>query len=228
MKKTTASPPVAWSSDFWIELQKQFARPNVRDGLLEADYVFRAILKKSANRIRIVAGGTAYWDDIAPAELAKWRMTMSLWGWGAKKIIVWNEELENDFLKASIRLFALHPDGPLPHVMCVGATRRKEWLLNKVQSKKDLPVWKRLNLQDTHAAQRFDYLAGMNLDDRNKLGQDVKEFYYAYNELRWKKKASERVYRWLLKKGTIPLAVATQWMQIWAWEETGQETPPQA
>lgn len=221
MKKTLPSgPPLAWSSSFWIELQKQFSKPNVRDGLLELDYVFRAILKKSANRVRITPGGNAYWDDITPVELAKWRTTMSLWGWGAKKIITWNETLEDSFLRCSIRLFALHPDGPIPKVMCIGAEHRKTWLLDTVESKKDTPVWKRLQLQETTPAQRFDYLASMNLEDRNKLGHDIKEFFFAYSELRWKKKASEQVYRWLLKKGTIPLSATTEWMQIWAWEET--------
>lgn len=220
MKKLAhTDPPMAWSSNFWIQLQKQFTKPNVRDGLLEVDYIFRAILKKSSNRIRVVPGGKAYWDEITPNELAKWRMTMSLWGWGAKKVITWNEDLENEFLKASIRLFALHPDGPIPRVMCLGANKRKEWLLKKVASKNDIPVWKRLQLQDTSAAQRFDYLYSMSMEDRNKLGHDVKEFFFAYSELRWKKKASERVYRWLLRKGTIPLSATTEWMQIWAWDE---------
>lgn len=218
-KNTSSSPPLAWTSAFWIQLQKQFTKPNVRDGLLEMDYVFRAILKKSANRVRVVPGGDAYWDEITPAELAKWRMTMSIWGWGAKKVITWNEELENEFLRASIRLFALHPDGPIPRVMCMGATKRREWLLTKIASKKDLAVWKRINLQDANMTQRFDYLASMNLDDRNKLGHDVREFYFAYTEMRWKQKASEKVYRWLLKKGTIPLSATTEWMQIWSWTE---------
>lgn len=210
---------MAWSSAFWIQLQKQFTKPNVRDGLLEVDYVFRAILKKSTNRVRITPGGNAYWDEITPNELAKWRMTMSLWGWGAKRVITWNEALEESFLKCSIRLFALHPDGPIPKVMCMGATNRKTWLLEKIESKKELAVWKRLQLQETPPSQRFDYLVSMNLDERNKLGHDVKEFFFAYSELRWKKKASERVYRWLLKKGTIPLSATTEWMQIWAWDE---------
>ena len=220
MKKTTPSgPPLAWSSAFWIQLQKQFTKPNVRDGLLEVDYVFRAILKKSSNRVRVTPGGNAYWDEITPNELAKWRMAMSLWGWGAKKVITWNEALEESFLRASIRLFALHPDGPIPKVMCIGAIKRKEWLITTIESKKEIAVWKRLQLQDTTALQRFDYLVSMNLEDRNKLGHEVKEFFFAYSELRWKKKASERVYRWLLKKGTIPLSVTTEWMQIWTWDE---------
>lgn len=219
-KNTQSSPPLAWSSTFWIQIQKQFTKPNIRDGLLEMDYVFRAILKKSANRIRIVPGGDAYWDDIAPAELARWRMTMSIWGWGAKKVIAWNEDLENEFLKASIRLFALHPDGPIPRVMCLGASNRKEWLLKKIESKLDSTVWKRINLQDTSPSQRFDYLSAMSMVERNKLGHDIKEFYFAYSEMRWKKKASERVYRWLLKKGTIPLSATTEWIQIWSWDET--------
>lgn len=216
MKKTTSSaPPLAWSSAFWIQLQKQFTKPNIRDGLLEADYVFRAILKKSTNRIRITAGGNAYWDEISPNELAKWRMTMSLWGWGAQKVIIWNDTLEESFLKGSIRLFALHPDGPLPKVMCFGAAKRKSWLNQKIESKQELAVWKRLRLQDTTPLQRFDYLMSLTMEERNKLGHDVKEFFYAYCELQWKQKASERVYRWLLKKGTIPLAATTEWMQIW-------------
>lgn len=220
MKKNVPStPPLAWSSDFWIQLQKQFTKPNIRDGLLEADYVFRAILKKNTNRVRITPGGKAYWDAISPNELIKWRLTMSLWGWGAKKVIIWNEALEENFLKASIRLFALHSDGPIPKVMCQGAIARKAWLIKKIESSKEIAVWKRLQLQDTSHLQRFEYLTSMSLDERNKLGHDVKEFFFAYSELRWKKKASERVYRWLLKKGTIPLSATTEWMQIWAWEE---------
>lgn len=218
-KNVLSSPPLAWSSAFWIQLQKQFTKPNIRDGLLEADYVFRAILKKSTNRVRIVPGGKAYWDVISPSELVKWRLTMSLWGWGAKKVITWNEALEENFLKASIRLFALHSDGPIPKVMCQGAITRKEWLLKKLESSKELAVWKRLQLQDTGHLQRFEYLTSMSLEERNKLGHDAKGFFFAYSELRWKKKASERVYRWLLKKGTIPLSATTEWMQIWAWEE---------
>lgn len=218
-KNVLFTPPLAWSSAFWIQLQKQFTKPNIRDGLLEADYVFRAILKKSTNRVRIVPGGKAYWDAISPSELVKWRLTMSLWGWGAKKVITWNEALEEGFLKASIRLFALHSDGPIPKVMCQGAIARKEWLLKKIESSKELPVWKRLQLQDTSYLQRFEYLTSTGLDERNKLGHDVKGFFFAYSELRWKKKASERVYRWILKKGTIPLSATTEWMQIWAWEE---------
>lgn len=218
-KNVLSSPPLAWSSAFWIQLQKQFTKPNVRDGLLEADYVFRAILKKSTNRVRIVPGGNAYWDAISPGELVKWRLTMSLWGWGAKKVITWSEDLEESFLRASIRLFALHYDGPIPKVMCQGAIARKKWLLTKIESSKDSAVWKRLQLQDTTHTQRFEYLTSMGIDDRNKLGYEIKEFFFAYSELRWKKKASERVYRWLLKKGTIPLSATTEWMQIWAWEE---------
>lgn len=221
MKKNDSSnPPLAWPAAFWIQLQRQFTKPNMRDGLLEADYLFRAILKKNTNRVRIVPGGNAYWDAIGASELAKWRTTMSLWGWGAKKVITWDPELENEFLRASIRLFALHSDGPIPRVMCIGATNRKAWLLQKLEQKQQLPVWNRLQLQDSTMVQRFEYLATLGVDERNKLGFDVKEFFFAYSELNWKKKASERVYRWLLRKGTIPLSATTEWMQIWAWEPT--------
>lgn len=144
---------------------------------------------------------------------------MTLWGWGAKKVIVWHEALDKEFLRASIRFFALHPDGPLPVVMCKGAQSRKEWLLKKIESKRDVSVWTKIRLQDASDSERYQYLHALQLEERNKLGHDAKEFYFAYTELLWKKTTSARVYRWLLRTGFIPLAGTTEWMQIWAWEQ---------
>ena len=144
---------------------------------------------------------------------------MTLWGWGAKKIIPWNEAIEPELLKSSIRLFALHPEGPLPSVMCKGAEKRKEWLLQVIDKANKNPLWSQGPLRDADVHQRFSYLQTLDLDKRLQFGKDFNNFFEAYTELLWKKKASIRVYGWLLRKGTLPLSTVTQWLHIWAWEE---------
>lgn len=206
---------LAWSAPFWIALQKEFHRPNVPDGLMEVDYLFRAMTKKKSNRIRIVKGGAAYWDDIHADDLARWRLGMTLWGWGSDKAIVWNDALDTTLLHASIRLYALHQDGPITRVMTKGALQRRRVLEGLVERGMQSAKWRMLKMEHLGLEERVARLNELTPEDVYRLGPDVRNMLHAYKEMNWKHRASGRIYQWLLRKGTIPLASVSEWLQAW-------------
>lgn len=224
-KKVVERGPLAWTSSFWITLQKEFHRPNVPDALMEVDYLFRAMTRKKNNIVRVEKGGAAYWDTIDANDLARWKLGMTVWGWGDKNALVWNDDFDRDLLRSSIRLYALHQDGPITRAMTKGAMRRRAMLDKLLEKGMTAPRWRMLKMEETTLKERIAYLEGLSHDEMHRLGPEIRGMFNAYREMMWKHKASGRVYRWLLRKGTVSLASVSDWLQAWQYE-WAIEPPP--
>ena len=87
------------------------------------------------------------------------------------------------------------------------------------------PRWRMLKMEETTLKERIAYLEGLSHDEMHRLGPEIRGMFNAYREMMWKHKASERVYRWLLRKGTVSLASVSDWLQAWQYE-WAIEPPP--
>lgn len=63
-------------------------------------------------------------------------------------ILLGTPNLEEHLLRSSIRAFALHPDGPLPPVLCKGAKKRLADLQAELDKLNQSSAWKKLNFED--------------------------------------------------------------------------------
>jgi len=205
----------AWPASLWIELQKNIVKPNIKDGLYELNFLFNAVLKKKTNNIVIGKHGEGYWTNIDDKDLTSWKLTMSFWGWGGKTVILLNKEVEDLMLRNSIRLFSSNPDGAIPKVMTYGAQKRKKWLHKQLKIRQNHPHWVKINMLKSDEKERYDALSKLSLEERSRLGVDLKQWYSVYNELAWKEKAAQRIQEWLLLKRKIPLSVTNKWLEIW-------------
>ncbi len=207
----------AWSKKFWIAVQKTFNKPSVEHGLSEMDYLFRAVIRKKQNVLAFKPGGYAIWSVINDNDLKKWQTFMRIWGWYDQHF-TWDPELEEHLLRSSIRAFALHPDGPLPPVLCQGAKKRLADLQAELDKLNQSSAWKKLNFEDFTWAQRFDSMALWDTYEWEKRPFDVKKAWAILQELNWKQKTSLRIQDWLIKKGTIPMELAQDWINVWKYD----------
>ena len=199
----------------------------MQDGIMEVDYLFRAITKKSSNVLRITRSGRAVWDQIEPSDLLTWQLSMTLWGWGGNFAIPWRDDLDKMLLRASIRLYAIHQDGPITRAMTKGALLRRAQLERIVKKAMKSPKWGAVGLSDADALTRFKGVEHLSEEERHRLGPDIRSFIDAFYEMQWKHKASARIYKWLMRKGRIPLVTVQDWLLAWQYDyfKEPEETP---